>query len=84
MVSNFLKHGQANITNFLPASEIIHGEKAPWEELSDSDSDSMINENGPAFEEAVNGPLQATSELQQLMSDVVEVITCLLRPSMAI
>jgi len=44
----------------------------------------MISENGPAFEEAVNGPLRATSELQQLMSDVVEVITCLLRLSMAI
>ena len=44
----------------------------------------MISENGPASEEAVNGPLQATSELQQLMSDVVEVITCLLRLSMAI
>lgn len=69
---------------FSPASAIIHGEKVPWEELSDSDSDSTISENDPALEEAANGPLQATSELQQLMSEVVEVITCLLRLSMAI
>lgn len=70
----------------MPASEIIHGEKVPWEELSDSDSDSdfTISENDPAPEEEANGPMQATSELQQLMSDVVEVTTCLLRLSMAI
>lgn len=51
---------------------------------SDSDSDSTINENDPASEEETNGPVQATSELQQLMSDVVEITTCLLRLSMAI
>ena len=52
--------------------------------MSDSDSDSTISKNDPSLEEAANGPLQATSELQQLMSEVAEVVTCLLRLSMAI
>ncbi|OCL02070.1 hypothetical protein AOQ84DRAFT_383049 [Glonium stellatum] len=63
---------------------IIHGEKVPWEELSNSNSDSTISGGDPASEESTNESLQATSELQQLMADVVEVITCLFRLSMAI
>ncbi|KAF2658684.1 hypothetical protein K491DRAFT_652646, partial [Lophiostoma macrostomum CBS 122681] len=57
------------------AKEIISGGRIPWEDVSDSESDSSSEEG---FEEP------NTTELQQLMSNVAEITTCLMRLSMAI
>ncbi|KAH7385867.1 hypothetical protein BKA66DRAFT_582499 [Pyrenochaeta sp. MPI-SDFR-AT-0127] len=59
------------------AVEIITGERAPWEDLSDSESDVSDCESRHSEE-------PTTTELQQLASNMVEINTCLMRLSMAI
>jgi hypothetical protein len=61
------------------ANEIMSGERVPWEDLSDSDSDtsSVDISNG-------EDPDTDTTELRQLASNMAETITCLMRLSMAI
>lgn len=58
--------------------EIIGGERVPWEDLSDSESES--SEDLPALPDAEKN----STELQQLVSSMAELITCLMRLSMAI
>jgi len=58
------------------ANEIVSGERVPWEDISDSDSDYSDDEL--KREEA------GTTELQQLISNIAEIVTCLMRLSMAI
>ena len=58
------------------ANEIISGERVPWEDQSDSDSDFSDNDL-PDGEDS-------TTELQQLVSNMAEIVTCLMRLSMAI
>ncbi|KAF2122661.1 hypothetical protein BDV96DRAFT_481253, partial [Lophiotrema nucula] len=58
--------------------ELIRGERLPWEDLSDSESDLSEDELPPVSGE------DGTTELQQLMSNVAEIITCLMRLSVAI
>jgi hypothetical protein len=57
--------------------EIITGERVPWEDLSDSDSD---------FSESLSQSSEEDlpSELAQLASNIAEVNTCLMRLSLAI
>ncbi|PSN59412.1 hypothetical protein BS50DRAFT_508529 [Corynespora cassiicola Philippines] len=56
------------------AMEIISGQRIPWEDLSDSDSD--ISD--------ASTPLADTTELQQLASNVAQINTMLMRLSMSI
>lgn len=55
--------------------EIISGSRIPWEDLSESDSDA-------SDDESLAG--EATTELEQLVSSMAEINTCLMRLSMAI
>jgi hypothetical protein len=57
--------------------EIITGDRVPWEDLSDSDSDVSETTSYGVDEEL-------PSELAQLASNIVEVTTCLMRLSLAI
>jgi hypothetical protein len=61
----------------LEAIEIITGERVPWEDFSDSDSDVSDNESEPS-----EGKL--TTELAQLVSNMAEINSCLMRLSLAI
>jgi hypothetical protein len=60
------------------ANEIVSGERVPWEDMSDSDSDSDYLDNDLVHKEA------GTTELQQLISNMADIVTCLMRLSMAI
>jgi uncharacterized C2H2 Zn-finger protein len=59
------------------ALEIIAGDRVPWEDLSDSDSDESENRSGASDDEL-------PSELAQLTSNMAEVNICLMRLSLAI
>jgi hypothetical protein len=59
------------------ALEIITGERVPWEDLSDSDSEGSEDELQPSDEEP-------TTELAQLASNMAEINSCLMRLSLAI
>ncbi|KAF2267558.1 hypothetical protein CC78DRAFT_576928 [Lojkania enalia] len=61
------------------ANEIIIGERIPWEDFSDSESD-ISGDDVPYPSEGEAG----ATELQQLASNVAETITCLMRLSIAI
>lgn len=61
------------------ANEIITGQRVPWDELSDSDSEISDDELPRKSGEETD-----TTELQQLMSNIAEIVTCLMRLSMAI
>jgi tetratricopeptide (TPR) repeat protein len=58
------------------ANEIVSGERVPWEDMSDSDSD--YSDNDLVHKDA------GTTELQQLISNMADIVTCLMRLSMAI
>ncbi|KAF2005540.1 hypothetical protein P154DRAFT_423989, partial [Amniculicola lignicola CBS 123094] len=62
------------------AVELITNKRIPWEDESDSDSDSLddLPQLGNENEDA------PSTELQQLVSSTAEIITCLMRLSMAI
>jgi len=60
------------------ALSIVKGERTPWDELSDSDTDS--ESDGEVLED----DLQGDTELQQIKSSITNNITCLFRLSMAI
>lgn len=72
-VIELLKNLDATIRE---VTEIIHGVRVPWEDLSDSDSE-FLDDDLPLEE-------PETTELQQLVSNMAEIITCLMRLSMAI
>ncbi|KAF2786341.1 hypothetical protein K505DRAFT_221217, partial [Melanomma pulvis-pyrius CBS 109.77] len=57
------------------ANEIICGDKVPWEDLSDIDSDCPEDELPQ---------VEATTELQQLVSNMAEIVTCLMQLSMSL
>jgi len=59
------------------ALEIITGERVPWEDLSDSDSDESEHESPDSEEDP-------TTELAQLASNMAEINSCLMRLSLAI
>jgi hypothetical protein len=59
------------------ALEIITGERVPWEDLSDSDSDAS-EDDSEQFED------ELPTELSQLVSNMVEINSCLMRLSLAI
>jgi hypothetical protein len=59
------------------ALEIIRGERVPWEDLSDSESDESDEESQLPEEEP-------TTEFAQLASNMAEINTCLMRLSLAI
>lgn len=59
------------------ALEIITGERVPWEDLSDSDSEGSVAEAEDPDEEP-------TTELAQLASNMAEINSCLMRLSLAI
>jgi hypothetical protein len=61
------------------ANDIIMGKRTPWEDLSESDSET--DEEDPV--ELQNNVSEVT-ELQQLISNTAEVVTCLMRLSIAI
>ncbi|KAF2867799.1 hypothetical protein BDV95DRAFT_502175, partial [Massariosphaeria phaeospora] len=63
-------------TVIIEAIEIISGARVPWEDLSGSESDSGDDD---LFDKD-----SGTTELQQLASNIAEIITCLMRLSMAI
>ncbi|KAF2126814.1 hypothetical protein P153DRAFT_70755 [Dothidotthia symphoricarpi CBS 119687] len=65
------------ITVLQEATDIITGERVSWEDLSDSESD--LSEDGHEPEQD-----RSTTELGQLVSNVAEINTCLMRLSMAI
>jgi hypothetical protein len=60
------------------ALDIVTGARVPWEDLSDSDSDT------DDISVHLQAEGEATTELAQLESNVAEIITCLMRLSMAI
>jgi hypothetical protein len=64
-------------TVLVKALQIITGERVPWEDLSDSESDNS-NDGSEQVED------EPTTELSQLASNMTEVIKCLMRLSMAI
>jgi hypothetical protein len=59
------------------ALEIITGERVPWEDLSDSDSDASEDEPEQSKDEL-------PTELAQLVSNMAEINRCLMRLSLAI
>ncbi|KAF1849284.1 uncharacterized protein K460DRAFT_277438, partial [Cucurbitaria berberidis CBS 394.84] len=59
------------------AIDIIKGERVPWEDLSDSESDVSDSE-------ILQNKESTTTELEQLASNMAEINTCLMRLSMAI
>jgi hypothetical protein len=59
------------------AQEIITGQRVPWEDLSDSDSEASDDELEQPRDELPN-------ELAQLVSNMAEVNSCLMRLSLAI
>jgi hypothetical protein len=59
------------------AQEIITGQRVPWEDLSDSDSEASDDE----LEQPRDEP---PTELTQLVSNIAEVNSCLMRLSLAI
>ncbi|KAF2470023.1 uncharacterized protein BDR25DRAFT_36073 [Lindgomyces ingoldianus] len=61
------------------ATEIISGDRTPWEDLSDSESE--FSDDGLTDPRAEQS---GTTELQQLVSNMSEITTCLMRLSMAI
>ncbi|KAH8722691.1 hypothetical protein GQ44DRAFT_774719 [Phaeosphaeriaceae sp. PMI808] len=61
------------------ASEIITGERVPWEDLSDSDSDLEASDSKSQMSEG-----GTTTELAQLASNLTEINGCLMRLSTAI
>jgi hypothetical protein len=61
----------------LEAQEIVTGQRVPWEDLSDSDSDASEGES----ECPVN---ELPTELAQLVSNMAEINGCLMRLSLAI
>lgn len=73
--------GDGRLLKRKPALEIVQGAKTPWDELSDSDSDSDSN-SGPSS--VLEATLHNETESQQLMSGIVDAITCLLRLSITI
>ncbi|KAJ4344276.1 hypothetical protein N0V95_006190 [Ascochyta clinopodiicola] len=73
-VINLLKNMLVIVEN---ATEIIEGNKTPWEDVSDSSSDgtnSTIRSH----------PETCTSELAQLLANIAETTTCLMRLSIAV
>jgi len=60
------------------AQAILSGERRPWEDLTDSDSDSKESLNNMG---ETGRPM---TELAQLLSNIAETITCLMRLSMSI
>lgn len=63
------------------AIEIINGNLKPWEDMSDSDSDS---DSGASTIYAEADIICVSTELAQLVSNMAEINTCLMRLSMAI
>lgn len=61
------------------ALDIVTGARVSWEDLSDSDSDT----DDTTLQLQAEGR-EDTTELSQLASNIVEIITCLMRLSMAI
>jgi hypothetical protein len=59
------------------ALEIITGKRVPWEDLSDSDSDASEDDSEQSEHEL-------PTELAQLVSNMIEVNSCLMRLSLAI
>ena len=55
---------------------IVTGERISWEDLTDSDSDGSTSD--------IEGEDQPTTELAQLLSNIAEINTCLMRLSMSI
>ncbi|KAF2740111.1 hypothetical protein EJ04DRAFT_482822, partial [Polyplosphaeria fusca] len=72
-VANLLENLQ---TVTREANEIITGDRTPWEDMSDDESD--IDLPGLSSDEI------DSTELQQLIDNMAEIITCLMRLSMAI
>jgi hypothetical protein len=69
---------QDSLTNAL---SIIKGKRIPWDELSDSDSDSGSD---PGVAEADTEGLQGDTELKQLFARIQNSVTCLFRMAIAI
>jgi hypothetical protein len=57
---------------------LVTGERTPWEDLSDSDSESDSSDGGEYSEQS------PTTEAEQLACNIAEINTCLMRLSMAI
>ncbi|KAF2491476.1 hypothetical protein BU16DRAFT_565175 [Lophium mytilinum] len=69
---------QESLNNTL---SIVTGEKVPWDEMSDSDTDSGTEAGSP---EPDTRALEDETELKQLFSGIRDTISCLFRLSMAI
>jgi hypothetical protein len=71
----------------LQGFDIARGAKVPWDELSGSDSDSEygFDSTHPGTEDSMPQvePIQDETEMGQLLSGIIDTITCLLRLSMA-
>ncbi|KAF2728682.1 hypothetical protein EJ04DRAFT_503670, partial [Polyplosphaeria fusca] len=63
---------------------IVNGEQIPWDELSDSDTESESDSEFVPSVTRVSGDLQGNTELKQLFASVQITVTCLFRLSMAI
>lgn len=63
-------------------TEILNGERIPWEDMSGSDTDS--DSDVDHLEGMHDGALKSTTELSQLSSNIAEINTCLLSMSSAI
>jgi hypothetical protein len=61
------------------ALSIANGEKIPWDELSDTDSESEDSDG-----DSVDSDMQGNTELNQLVTSIRTIITSLFRLSMAI
>ena len=60
----------------------MNGEKTPWDELFDSETDSRSD--AELWDDAYGHDLQGNTELKQLFAGVKNIVTCLFRLSMAI
>ena len=72
---------QTSIRLTLVALSIASGERVPWDELSNSDTDS---DSGMSEDDNSNAHLQGSTEFSQLLASVKILITSLFRLSMAI
>ncbi|KAH3913620.1 hypothetical protein HBH56_105500 [Parastagonospora nodorum] len=75
-VIELLQHLEHDLQDML---QIITGQQMSWEDMTDSDSDSDTSNIGSQFSEE-----HPPTELAQLISNMSEVIVCLMRLSIAI
>ncbi|KAF2176891.1 hypothetical protein K469DRAFT_605505, partial [Zopfia rhizophila CBS 207.26] len=76
---NLLTALQDSLSNALA---IVNGERTPWDELSDSETDS--ESDAELWDDANGHDIQGDTELKQLFASVKNTVTCLFRLSMAI